>query len=219
LIALTLGTPILAVAAFGGNAQKVWERLVNERGCVSEDDVAEMMRGWRDGSAWRPVEGLDRQRAARTARQRDELRRARKESRRAHISLALAATLLIVAVGALAIAWGWRPGTAGSIVVLALTPTLAGAAGALIRTSLDTGRNWARAGVLGGAAGLITGLLYVASQLIGAPDVLETAEAEGARRLLFFVLPIGFVAGLTFDAVYAKLRGADVSQAENLNKL
>jgi hypothetical protein len=122
-------------------------------------------------------------------------------------------------VGALAIAWGWRPGTAGSIVVLALTPTLAGAAGALIRTSLDTGRNWARAGVLGGAAGLITGLLYVASQLIGAPDVLETAEAEGARRLLFFVLPIGFVAGLTFDAVYAKLRGADVSQAENLNKL
>ena len=70
--------------------------------------------------------------------------------------------------------------------------------------------------VLGGAAGLITGLLYIASQLVGAPDVLGTSQPDSVRRLLFFVLPIGFVAGLTFDAVYSKLRGKDVSQADTL---
>ena len=95
----------------------------------------------------------------------------------------------------------------------------AAAGGALIRTSLDVGRDWTRAGVLGGAAGLITGLLYVAPQLIAAPDMLEVRQAERVRRLLFFVLPIGFVAGLTFDAVYAKLRGTDVSQSATLDKI
>jgi hypothetical protein len=39
------------------------------------------------------------------------------------------------------------------------------------------------------------------------------------RRLLFFVFPIGFVAGLTFDAVYAKLRGSDVSHAATLDNI
>jgi hypothetical protein len=219
LIALTMRIPVLAVATFGGNARKVWERLANEKGHASDEDIAEMAKDWRDGSAQRLVEGLGRQRDARAAHERDELRRARRESRRAHISLTVAAILLLAAVAGLAIAWGWRPGTAGSIAVLVLVPALAAAGGALIRTSLDAGRDWARASILGGAAGLLTGLLYVASQLVGAPDVLETAEAQGVRRILFFVLPIGFVAGLTFDAVYAKLRGADVSQIGTLESM
>lgn len=66
---------------------------------------------------------------------------------------------------------------------------------------------------------MIAGLLFVASQLIGAPDVLEATAAQGVRHLLFFVLPIGFVAGLTFDAVYGRLRGADASQVTTLGKL
>jgi len=105
------------------------------------------------------------------------------------------------------------------VAVIMAVPTLAAAAGALIRTSLEAGRNWARAAVLGGTAGLIAGLLFVASQLVGAPDVLETNDAQGVRRLLFFVLPIGFVVDLTFDAVYGRLRGANVSQAPTLEKL
>ena len=87
-----------------------------------------------------------------------------------------------------------------------------------VRQSLDT-RDWARAGVLGGAVGLVSGLLYVASQLVGAPEILDSDDAAGVRRLLFFVLPIGFVAGLTFDAVYARLRGAEVSGVETLRKM
>jgi hypothetical protein len=84
---------------------------------------------------------------------------------------------------------------------------------------IDAGRDWVRAGILGAAAGLVTGLLYVASQLVGAPDVLEATNTDAVRRLLFFVLPIGFVAGLTFDAVYTKLRGADVGQATTLERV
>jgi hypothetical protein len=147
-----------------------------------------------------------------------EARRQHEESRRAKISLAVAAGLLLVALVGLVISWGWQTAPAASIALLAVVPVLAAAGGALIRTSLDIGRDWARAAVLGGAAGLITGLLYVASQLVGAPEVLDPGQPEAVRRLLFFVLPIGFVAGLTFDAVYTKLRGSEVSQASVLGQ-
>ena len=219
LIALTTRIPIIAVATFCGNAIKVWERLANERNGATEEDISAMADDWRDSSAQRLVQNLSRQLDSREKSYQDKLRREQRASRRAYTSLAVAALLLFGAVAALATACGWRPGTTGSIAVLVMLPTLAAAAGALIRTSLDAGREWARVGVLGGAAGLITGLLYVASQLVGDPDVLQTSEAENVRRLFFFVLPIGFVAGLTFDAIYAKLRGADVSQAKTFEKL
>ena len=219
LIALTMRMPVVAVASFGGNAQKVWETLSKERNDATEDDVASMAQDWRDSSARQLVHSLSAQRSAREVRTQEELRRERRESRREQTSLAVSAVLLLAAAGAVVMAWGWRPGTAGSVAVLIAVPALAAAAGALIRTSLDAGRNWARAAVLGGAAGLIAGLLFVASQLVGAPDVLETTAAQGVRRLLFFVLPIGFVAGLTFDAVYGRLRSADASQVTTLEKL
>jgi hypothetical protein len=218
LIALTMRLPVLAVAAFGGNARKVWDLLSNETG-QSEVDIAEMGKSWEDGSAARLVQNLERQRNARVAREREKARSERSEARRAKTSLIVAVVLLLAAVAGLVLSWGYRPGSAGSIALLALVPMLAAAGGALIRTSLDAGRDWMRAGVLGGAAGLITGLLYVASQLVGSPTVLDPGQTAAVRRLLFFVLPIGFVAGLTFDLVYAKLQGSDVSQADTLGKL
>jgi hypothetical protein len=219
LIALTRRVPIITVATFGGNAQKVWENLANERNDATEDDVNMMAQPWRDSSATLLVNSLTAQRNSREAKNQQDLRRRQRASRRAQTSLAFAVLLLLAAVGALVAAWGWRPGTSGSVAVLIAVPALAAAAGALIRTSLESGENWTRAAVLGGAAGLIAGLLFVASQLVGAPDVLETAAAQGVRRLLFFVLPIGFVAGLTFDAVYGRLRRTDVSQVTTFEKL
>jgi hypothetical protein len=218
LIALTMRLPVLAVAAFGGNARKVWERLSGTTG-QSEADIAEMGKPWQDSSAAQLVEALNRQRNARVARERMESRRQRTEARRAKTSLTVALVLLLAAVAGLVLAWAWRLGPGMSIALLALVPMLAAAGGALIRTSLDVGRDWMRAGVLGGAAGLITGLLYVASQLLGSPMLLDPGQIAAVRRLLLFVFPIGFVAGLTFDAVYAKLRGPDVSQADTLGKL
>jgi hypothetical protein len=37
----------------------------------------------------------------------------------------------------------------------------------------------------------------------------------GPRRLLLFVLAVGFIAGLTFDAVYATLRNQDVADTSS----
>ena len=127
--------------------------------------------------------------------------------------------MLLVAIGVLAVTWGSQLGTGPGIAMLTLLPAVAGAAGGLVKTSLDKGQGWARAAVLGGAAGFITGVLYIVAQLIGAPDVLGTAQPDSVRRLLFFVLAIGFVAGLTFDVVYTKLRGKDVSQAATLDAM
>ena len=212
VIALSMRMPVLALAMFGGNARKVWERLANGSELAADEDIAEMGKGWQPDSAKLLVSSLDRQRTLREERQRAEARRAQQ-------SVVVAAVMLLASVAGLVIAWGSRPGTAVSIALLVIVPVLAAAGGALIRTSLDVGRDWTRAGVLGGAAGLITGLLYVAPQLIAAPDMLDVRQAEIVRRLLFFVLPIGFVAGLTFDAVYAKLRGTDVSQSATLDKI
>jgi len=219
LIALTLRIPVIAAATFGGNAVKVWGHLDNEyRGHAAADavDVAAMAAPWGDGSAKRLVGSLIAQRETQQRHIQENTAARRRESRRTNIGLAVISGLAVLVVAGLAVTWGWQLGTGLSIALLALLPTLAGAVGALVRTSLDRSQDWARAAVLGGAAGLITGLLYIASQLIGAPDVLDTSQSDSVRRLLFFVLPIGFVAGLTFDAVYGKLRGKDVSQADTL---
>jgi hypothetical protein len=219
LIAVAIGLPVLPVAGLGGAATKVWTHLAQEKADAPADDVAEMAEGWSEDSAKRLVAGLGRQREARLARARREARSERQESRRAQTSILVAAVLLLTAGAGLAVAWGRPPGTVGSIVALMLVPTLSAAAGALIRTSLDVGRDWTRAGVLGGAVGLVSGLLYVASQLVGTPDILDPQNLTGTRRLLFFLLPIGFVAGLTFDAVYAKWRtGPDVSGTATLER-
>ena len=172
-----------------------------------------------DGSANRLVRSLLAQRDAhqRQAQERTDLQR--RESRRTQIGLAVISGLVLLVVAGLAVTWAWQLGTGLSIALLALLPTLAGAAGALVRSSLDKNQDWAPAAVLGAAAGLITGLLYIASQLVGAPDVLGTSQPDSVRRLLFFVLPIGFVAGLTFDAVCSKLRGKDVSQTAALDAI
>jgi hypothetical protein len=218
LLALVRRLPVLALATFGGSGQKVWRRLAAATG-QSEADIAEMGRSWDDGAAARLVQNLVRQREERASEDRAARLQDRTEKRRALQSLVAAAALLLAAVAGLTLPWAFGLGPAASVALLALVPVLAASGGALVRTSLDVGRDRARAGVLGGAAGLITGLLYVASQLVGAPEVLDTGQTEAVRRLLFFVLPIGFVAGLTFDAVYANLRGRDVSQATTLDKM
>lgn len=218
LIAMTWRLPVLAVPGFGGAARRVWDRLSDETG-QSEDDIAEMAKPWQTRSAERLVQTLDRQRQARANRALAERRREADEAHQARVSLTVAVVLLLAAVAGLVLSWGVETGSALSIALLALVPVLSAAAGALIRTSLDVGRDWTRAGILGAAAGLITGLLFVASQLLGTPGLLDNGQPDAVRRLLLFVLPIGFVAGLTFDAVYAKLRGTDVSHVATLQNL
>ncbi|HJQ01423.1 MAG TPA: hypothetical protein VJ851_07475 [Jatrophihabitans sp.] len=219
LIALALRIPVLPIAAFGGNTRTIWERLANEHCYATEDDIAYMASGWHAGCAARLVAALQRQMDARATELREQERKASRESLRAIVGVVSAAVLLLAAVAFLLLSWNWRPGTKSSVAFLALAPVLTGAGGALIRTSLDGARDRIRAGILGGAAGLMTGLLYLVSQALGSPSIFDaTADKDALRRLLIFMLPLGFVAGLTFDAVFAKLRKVDVSQSTALEQ-
>lgn len=67
--------------------------------------------------------------------------------------------------------------------------------------------------MLGLVAGGFAGVLFVTAQLTANPDVLDNVAesvASYARRSIPFALAVGFVAGLTSDAVFGKLLGLDV---------
>lgn len=153
-----------------------------------------------------------RLKAKEAAQQRDS----RKDSRRAIASLLVAAACVVLAFGAIPLSYSFKPGTGTSITLLIAAPLVAAIAGAIVRHSFDKGREWFRTAILGMAVGGAAGLLFIAAQLLTSPDVLNTSDA---RRLLWFVVPVGFIAGLTFDTVYRKLRAQDVTRGDVLNQL
>jgi hypothetical protein len=206
LVALTYGLPLVAVATFGGNAGRVWEALDRAAGPADEAAVSEMALPWHDGSAAALVGGLLRRRQARADEAAAARRAERRRSRRTTVGLLVAALPLVAAIAALPAGYAWGPGTAGNVALLTAAPLAAAAAGALVRETLDEGAAQVRSAVLGLAAGAVSALLFLAAQLVATPDALDGA---GGRRLLFFVVPVGFVAGLTFDAVHARLRRTD----------
>jgi hypothetical protein len=75
--------------------------------------------------------------------------------------------------------------------------------GAVLRGSFDEEPRWEVSCVRGLGAGLVAVLTYVAAQLLAVPALLDDLDL---RRLLFFVITIGFAAGFTFDLVFQRLR-------------
>lgn len=49
-------------------------------------------------------------------------------------------------------------------------------------------------------------MLYVGSQTLTSSEPLD---ADGARRLSWFLVPLGLAAGYTVDRLFAKLRDVD----------
>jgi hypothetical protein len=213
LIALAFDIPVVAVAPFGGSAEKVWAALDRVRNEAVLDDVSAMAEPWHDGSSARLVAAVLEQGRRRAAKVEEKRRLERRQSRRMALSLSIAGVLLFAGLGAIPLMYAWKPGTAGSLTLLCAGPLVFAISGAIIRNAFDQGTDWLRPAVLGLAAGCISFLLFVAAQLAATPNILE---GPSARRLLFFVLPLGFIAGLTFDAVYAKLRAVDVTPADVL---
>lgn len=207
LIAIAYRLPVLAVAVFGGNARKVWETLAREKGWASSEEISAMAHDWRHESAARLVDALLA--GLRRRKEEEQAREARLVAfrRRATVSSLVAAVLLLVAVATVPISWDWDPGSEGALTALMLAPLLAGAAGSIIRVVTGAGRDWTKTAVLGLAAGGIAFLLFIAAQLAATPEILDT---DGSRRLLLFGLPMSFIAGLTFDVVYEKLKRTDV---------
>ncbi|WBB67013.1 hypothetical protein [Micromonospora sp. WMMD812] len=208
LIALSRRVPLAPVAAFGGGAEKAWQRLRSEPGQATEDDLAATAGEWRPGSARAIVTSLVEQHR-RHEQERERLRReSALEARRGTRSLLVGLGLLLVALAAVPLSYAWEPASWRALAVLAAAPVLAAMCGAIMRSASDGSGNRLRAAVLGACAGAVAFLLFVAAQLSTNPEVLS---GGGAKRLVFFVLAIGFIAGFGFDAVYAKLRGTDVT--------
>jgi len=217
LIALAFGIPIVAVASFGGRAVSVWQALDRVRNDAEPVEIALMgASGWSDDRAAPLVGCLTAQGQRRAARREAEHRDARRDARRSSVSLLTAAVCVLLAFGAIPLSYAFTPGTGTSIALLIAAPLLAAIAGAIVRHSFDAGHEWFRTAILGMAVGGVSALLFIAAQLLTTPDVLTSPDA---RRLLWFVVPVGFVAGLTFDAVYRKLRAQDVTRSDVLDEL
>jgi hypothetical protein len=72
--------------------------------------------------------------------------------------------------------------------------------------------------VLGLVAGGVAGVLFVTAQLTADPDLI-TKTADYASRSIPFAFGVGFVAGLTADAVFGKLLRIDVVQVSGIPTL
>ncbi|MGW2032886.1 hypothetical protein [Streptomyces sp. NPDC001811] len=203
IVALAQQVPVVPVAAFGGGAGQVWVNLDKVRNDTDDQDIALLGGDWESDSAARLTACLLRQRERKAAREGAESRRGR---RAAWSSLAgwLVAMLCIAAsVAGLVIVGKPRPADTWNLTVLVTAPLLTAMSGAVVRNSFVTESGWPRAAVRGVGAGLVTVLLYVASQLLSVPELMDRLDA---RRLLFITIPLGFSAGFTFDLVYERLR-------------
>jgi drug/metabolite transporter (DMT)-like permease len=129
------------------------------------------------------------------------------EARRQRNSLGLAAGALIGAIAGILVVYKTKPGSTVSLIALFAAPLLAGVSITIIRTVLDDGSEWLKTALLGLGAGVIASLLFIASQLITSSTALQD---KGVKTLVVLVTAVGFVAGITFDAVYKKLRQQDV---------
>ncbi|MFI6144882.1 hypothetical protein [Streptomyces sp. NPDC051109] len=204
IIAMAQGIPVLPVAAFGGGAREVWINLDKVRNHADDEDVALLGRDWSRDNAARLTASLMRQRTRQVEAADIRARADRSSARRTGAGLAAAVLCAVAALAALVLAGGPGRADARALTSLTTAPLFASVAGAMIRNSFETQAAWVKAGIRGLGAGLVTVLLYFASQLLAVPALFDQLDV---RRLLFFAIPLGFSAGFTFDLVYERLRG------------
>ena len=73
--------------------------------------------------------------------------------------------------------------------------------------------------VLGLVAGGIAGVLFVTAQLTADPQLASSAESikPYAIRSIPFAVGVGFIAGLTSDAVFGKLLGLEAIRSSGID--
>jgi hypothetical protein len=208
IVALAQEVPLLPVATFGGGASQVWVNLDRQRNDALDEDITVMGQPWARDSATRLVASLLGQRQRRMERQRLDRRSARHRAASARLGLVVAFVALCASLVTIPFASSGGPAGAGALALLLAGPMIAAVAGAIIRNSFGSREQWGWAAVRGLGAGTVSVLLYVASQLLTVAGLLGDLDA---RRLLFFVIPLGFTAGFTFDLVFEKLRSGQTT--------
>jgi fructose-specific phosphotransferase system IIC component len=105
------------------------------------------------------------------------------------------------------------------MALLFISPLLAGVSGLTVRLVFDlkegavplTSQSAITTAALGLIAGGVAGLLFITAQVTTATAPPgQIVSIDQARRLVAFSVLIGFVAGLTLDAVFRKLIATDV---------
>jgi hypothetical protein len=227
LVAMGHGIAMLPLAGFGGCAAKVWETLRPDRDLPSADEISLMARpDWTDDQAGECAKALQNQ-IVRKA-DREFLRRMQQLRNETSITrhACFAVLLFVLAVVCVPFAWGRPLSYIVSMWLLFMSPLLAGVAGSTIRLVFDmrqgtpplSRQSVITTAALGLIAGGVAGLLFVTAQVTTASppsptvgqEVVQLVSTEQARKLVPFGVLIGFIAGLTLDAVFRKLIASDV---------
>jgi hypothetical protein len=211
-VAIGVRMPILALSEFGGATAKVWESLSAGEDLPNRDEIDLMAQPWTTGSAAACVQALFAQ---------IDRRRFAEGAPRPVLSI-LAGLLFLAALAIVPWVWGQN---AFTVWMLFIVPLVAGGAGAAIRPLVDRQRGAQGVSsailatiVLGLVAGGIAGVLFVTAQLTADPNLTAGPDlVPYARRSIPFALGVGFVSGLTSDAVFGKLLGLDVVRATGIS--
>jgi len=222
MVAMGHGIAVLALASFGGKACKVWEALRPGRDLPTADEISLMARpGWGDEQAAQCAKAL----RAQIERKAERKRQQRLEELRQETSITwhavFALAVFVLAVVCVPISWGWPLPYISSIWLLFMSPLLAGVAGSTIRLVFDLRQGSAllsrqstiTTAALGLIAGGVAGLLFITAQVTTAPPSAAAGtivSPEQVRKLVPFGILVGFIAGLTLDAVFRKLIASDV---------
>jgi len=203
-VAIGSRMPILALSQFGGGASRVWETLSAGEDLPNREEIDLMAKPWNDESAAHCVKALFAQHA-------------RKQYNNGEMKpglIALAGFLFLVGLAIVPWIFG---ANLRSVWMLFFVPLVVGGAGATIRRMVDHLRGTpmpAQAAlatiVLGFVAGGIAGIFFVTAQIAANldPSNLKVLD-QYATKSIPFSLAVGFIAGLTSDAVFGKLLGLD----------
>jgi hypothetical protein len=227
LVAMGRGIAILAMAAFDGKAAKVWEALRPGMDLPTADEISLMARpGWSDDQAVECVKTLKNQIARKAELEKQRRIEEQRRETRVGLHASFALLLFLLAVICVAVAWSWPLKYIFAVWLLFLSPLLAGVAGSTIRLVFDlrqgteplSSQSAVTTAALGLIAGGVAGLLFITAQVTTATPAAngQIVSTEQARRLVPFDVLIGFVAGLTLDAVFRKLIASDVVEVSSI---
>ncbi|HTV19268.1 MAG TPA: hypothetical protein VMG12_11370 [Polyangiaceae bacterium] len=209
ILARSLLIPLVTLNHFGGAAAKVWRALIDGQDLASRAAIDAMGV---------PPSALSVPKLIRSFDEQTSTRRKRRDGQLGTTKLVISALALIAWVAALPTGYLLLQSEPASLprklflFVLFVTPLVAGFSGSTFRYILPSEEvPRTRDTISGAAAGAAAGILYLGSQLAGG------ASLDNFVWLMFGAI-FGFVGGLTYDRVFAKLQSSDVSRTEILTR-
>jgi len=227
-VAISQRKPTAPIFAYGGAAEKLWRELSPEPGLLEQREIDLMTSdSWQSETSDFLIRILLEQNKRITNRRMET--EALRQSNAANKHIYIAVPLLVMALFAVPFTWDNPDLSKASLLsLLLLSPLLAGVSGATARTAFEAvGRplserppSVGRTCGLGAIAGGIAGALFIVAQLVAmSPEIGQSIWSKQAGRLVPFAVLVGFIAGLTLDAVFRKLVGVNVLTDEMVNTL